>query len=57
MGQIAAAGLAAVVGLVVLAGCAAAPIEDRRCFDMVGSGQHSHRMVAVPCPAEPAPSM
>lgn len=57
MGQIAVAGLAAVVGLVVLAGCAAAPTENRRCFDMVGSGQHSHRMVAVPCPAEPAPSM
>ena len=43
---------AAVVCLVLLAGCTASESNARRCTDMVSSGQHSHRMVQVPCPAE-----
>lgn len=42
-------GAAAFVGL-ALAGCAAP--GTRRCNEMVGSGQRSHRMKMVPCPPQ-----
>jgi hypothetical protein len=46
-------GAAAFLGLALTAGCTAP--GTRRCNEVVGSGQHSHRMKMVPCPPqEPA---
>lgn len=43
-------GAAAFLGLALTAGCTAP--GTRRCNEMVGSGQHSHRMKMVPCPPQ-----
>ncbi len=42
-------GAAALLGLALMQGCASG---ERRCIDLVASGQHAKRMKKVPCPAE-----